>query len=103
MLTRRGAAAAPAAPAASPPAPAALTIPQVSIELRPEGVLVRCDPMPADAAVLAACCEHAAAQLQLLSAATFSQHGRDASLSTGTGAGSGHGLGSRGGPAAARA
>jgi hypothetical protein len=55
-----------------------LDIPAVSIEVTPGGILVRCDPMPAEAAVLAACLSHAAAQLQLLSSVAVAQHGADA-------------------------
>ena len=58
-----------------------LDVPQVSIELTPGGILVRCgEQVPSAAALLAACLDHAAAQLRLLSAAAVAQHGRDATV-----------------------
>lgn len=45
-----------------------LEIPNVSIALQEDGVLVKMDPMPESTKVLAACLQHAAAQMAVLSA-----------------------------------
>lgn len=58
----------------------ALQVPAIGVEVRRDGVLVRISPMRGEAGVLAACLEHAAAQLRVLSAAALASHGRDATI-----------------------